>query len=76
MSVKIKIKLIRLTMKHVLSLMLVCLVITAYAQKIKLLEGDLGSLKGQTSLKTEFEYDMSVGKFDKEEDYIAKKKAN
>lgn len=61
-------------MKHVLTLLLVCLGIATYAQKIKLLEGDLSPLKGQTSLKTEFEYDMSVGKFDKEEDYIAKKK--
>jgi hypothetical protein len=62
-------------MKHVLSLMLVCLVIVGYGQKIKLLEGDLAPLKGQTSVKTEFQYEMSVGKFDKEEDYIAKKKS-
>ena len=62
-------------MKHVLSLMLVCLVIVVYGQKIKLLEGDLAPLKGQTSVKTEFKYEMSVGKFDKEEDYIAKKKS-
>ncbi len=62
-------------MKHVLSLMLVCLVIVGYGQKIKLLEGDLAPLKGQTSVKTEFKYEMSVGKFDKEEDYIAKKKS-
>lgn len=62
-------------MKHVLSLMLVCLVIVGYGQKIKLLEGDLAPLKGQTSVKTEFKYEMSVGKFDKEQDYIAKKKS-
>jgi hypothetical protein len=62
-------------MKHALTLMLVCLGIVGYAQKIKLVEGDLSPLKGQASLKTEFEYDMSVGKFDKEEDYIAKKKS-
>jgi hypothetical protein len=62
-------------MKHVISLMLVCLVIVGYGQKIKLLEGDLAPLKGQTSVKTEFQYEMSVGKFDKEEDYIAKKKS-
>lgn len=62
-------------MKHVLSLMLVCLGIVSYGQKIKLLEGDLAPLKGQTSVKTEFQYEMSVGKFDKEEDYIAKKKS-
>lgn len=62
-------------MKHVLILLLVCLGIAGYAQKIKLLEGDLSPLKGQTSVKTEFQYEMSVGKFDKEEDYIAKKKS-
>jgi hypothetical protein len=50
-------------------------VIVGYGQKIKLLEGDLAPLKGQTSVKTEFQYEMSVGKFDKEEDYIAKKKS-
>jgi hypothetical protein len=62
-------------MKHVLSLMLVCLGIVSYGQKIKLLEGDLTPLKGQKSVKTEFQYEMSVGKFDKEEDYITKKKS-
>ena len=44
------------------------------AQKIKLTEGSLDPLKGQTSIKTEFKYEMSVGKFDKENDYIAQKK--
>jgi len=61
-------------MKHVLTLLLLCAGIAGFAQKIKLLEGDLTPLKGQTSVKTEFQYEMSVGKFDKEEDYIAKKK--
>ncbi len=41
-----------------------------------MIEGDLSPLKGQTAIKTEFKYDdMSVGKFPKEEDYIAKKKS-
>jgi hypothetical protein len=62
-------------MKNASILMLLCLAITSYGQKIKLLEGDLSPLKGQTALKTEFKYDdMSVGKFPKEEDYISKKK--
>lgn len=61
-------------MKHALILIFSCLAITGFAQKIKLIQGDLGVLKGQTAVKTEFEYDMSVGKFDKEEDYIAHKK--
>lgn len=63
-----------MTMKRFLVPMLLCLSITGFAQKIKLLQGDLGVLKGQTSVKTEFQYEMSVGKFDKEEDYIAQKK--
>ena len=47
-----------------------------YAQKIKLIEGDLSILKDQKSVRTLFSYDdMSVGKFSKEADYIAKKKA-
>jgi hypothetical protein len=62
-------------MKNVLAIVLVCFGTTVLAQKIKVIEGDLGALKGQTSLKTEFKYEMSVGKHDKEEDYIAKKKS-
>ncbi len=61
-------------MKNVLAIVLVSLCTSVLAQKIKLTEGSLGPLKGQTSIKTEFKYEMSVGKFDKEDDYIAKKK--
>jgi hypothetical protein len=61
-------------MKNVFAIVLISLCTSVVAQKIKLTEGDLGPLKGQTSIKTEFKYDMSVGKFDKEDDYIAQKK--
>lgn len=61
-------------MKNVLAIVLIALSTSVLAQKIKLTEGDLSPLKGQTSIKTEFKYDMSVGKFDKEDDYIAQKK--
>jgi hypothetical protein len=61
-------------MKHALLLLLLGIATTSFAQKIKLLEGDVSPLKGQTEVKTEFQYDMSVGKFDKEEDYISSKK--
>lgn len=61
-------------MKHALVPMLLCLTITGFAQKLKLIQGDLSVLKDQTALKTEFVYEMSVGKFAKEEDYIAQKK--
>jgi hypothetical protein len=48
--------------------------VNAFSQKIKLIEGDLSPLKGETSINVRFVYDnMSVGKFDKESDYIAKK---
>lgn len=43
------------------------------AQKISIQKGSLGAVKGQKMLAT-FDYSgMAVGKFDKEEDYIAKK---
>jgi hypothetical protein len=43
------------------------------AQKISIQKGSLGAIKGQKMLAT-FDYSgMAVGKFDKEEDYIAKK---
>lgn len=45
------------------------------AQKIKVLEGSIDAVKAESSINLEYTYDnMSVGKFDKEEDYIAKKK--
>ena len=63
-------------MKNALILMALSFAITGYSQKIKLIEGDLSSLKGQKGIKTEFKYDdMAVGKFPKEDDYIAKKKS-
>lgn len=62
-------------MKKILFLMLLGLSFTGYAQKIKLVSGSLAPLKGEKSLNTEFTYnDMKVGKFDKEEDYVNKKK--
>jgi hypothetical protein len=61
-------------MKNFLAIVLITLSTSVLAQKIKLTEGDLAPLKGQTSVKTEFQYEMSVGKFDKEQDYIEQKK--
>jgi hypothetical protein len=64
-------------MKNLLTVMFLCLALTGYSQKIKLVEGDVSVLKGQKSVTTEFTYDnMSVGKFPKEEDYVAQKKAD
>jgi hypothetical protein len=45
------------------------------AQKIKMKSGSLDFLKGQTGLLVKYDYsNMAVGKFPKEEDYIAKKR--
>jgi hypothetical protein len=41
------------------------------AQKLKLKEGSLDALKGQTEINAEFTYEnVKVGKYDKEEEYI------
>lgn len=64
-------------MKKTLLILMVAFTSAAYAQKIKLVEGDLSVLKDQKGVKTIFSYDdMSVGKFPKEADYIAKKKGD
>ncbi len=45
-----------------------------HAQKIKIESGDFDFLKGETTVKLEYDYsDMAVGKFDREEDYVNKK---
>ncbi len=42
-----------------------------YAQRIRVVEGKVPDLKNEKSVNTEFTYDnLSVGKFDKEADYI------
>ena len=60
--------------RHALLLVLLGHTIPNFAQKIKLSKGDISPLKGQTEVKIEFQYDMSVGKYDKEEDYIENRK--
>jgi hypothetical protein len=62
-------------MKKVLLILLMCVSSLGFAQKIKLIEGDLSALQGQTAIKTEFTYDnMIVGKDLSEEEYIKEKK--
>ncbi len=64
-------------MKSILTLSLAILITVggSYAQKIKLLEGDLKKLKGVKSIQTEFTYSpMTVGKNEDEQAYIAEKK--
>jgi len=65
-------------MKNIKLFLLVALTLVGLSSfagaKIKLTSGSLASLKGKTIL-VKFEYDgMAVGKFTKEEDYIARKK--
>ena len=63
------------TIKFAVLLTMVFFSMNLSAQKIKTKEGDLSVLKDQTSINIEFTYEnISVGKFDKESDYIAKKK--
>lgn len=61
-------------MKKLLVIVMLAITITGYSQKIKIIEGDLSTLKGQTSMRTEFTYDgLIVGKDKNEADYVAKK---
>lgn len=57
-------------------MLLMCsLSLGSFAQKIKLVEGDLSPLAGQQEINTEFDYSqMKVGKFDNEAEYVSKKK--
>jgi hypothetical protein len=49
--------------------------LSSNAQKVKLTEGDLKIVKGETKINIDFTYDnMSVGKFKNEQDYIADRK--
>jgi hypothetical protein len=62
-------------MKKLLVILMLAIAVTGYSQKIKIIEGDLAPLKGQTSMKTEFTYEgLIVGKDKEEADYVAKKK--
>lgn len=63
-------------MKNLSLILFLCLSLTAYSQKLKLIEGDVSALKGQTAVAIEFKYDnMTVGKTT-EADYVAKKKGD
>jgi hypothetical protein len=62
-------------MKKLIVIILTIVSSASFAQRIKVIEGDLSALKGQTSFKTEFTYDnMIVGKEMTEKAYIEEKK--
>jgi hypothetical protein len=63
------------TMKKLIPLLVVLASTTTFAQRIKIIDGDLKALNGQSSVKTEFTYDnMIIGKNETEAEYIAEKK--
>ncbi len=60
---------------HLFTLLVLTIGINAQAQKIKLVSGSLSPLASESKINVEYDYsDMSVGKYDKEADYIARKK--
>ena len=67
-------------MKRIKTLALVSAVVfslSTNAQRIRLVEGDLSALKNEERVNLDFSYDnMRVGKYSKEADYIADKKAD
>jgi len=63
-------------MKNLFLILFLCLSLACYGQKLKLIEGDVSALKGQTAVAIEFKYDnMAVGKTT-ETEYVAKKKGD
>jgi len=63
-------------MKNLSLILFLFLSLTAYSQKLKLVEGDVSALKGQNAVAVEFKYDnMTVGKMT-EAEYVAKKKGD
>ena len=56
------------------ALLLQSLAMVSHAQKLKVTDGDLSALQGQTDINFEFTYNpMAVGKFDTEKEYLEKK---
>ncbi len=65
-------------MKHqknfILFLIMTTISLNTFAQRVKEVEGNMPDLKNEKSINTEFTYgNISVGKYDKEEDYIKAK---
>lgn len=62
-------------MKKILVLsLLFSIVANGFAQKVKILDGSIDALKGQTKMNVVFDYsNMGVGSYSKEEDYVTKK---
>jgi hypothetical protein len=71
---------IKMIMKKILILTISAFLFTGMclnAQKMTLKSGSVSPLKGEQTMLVQYDYsNLSVGKFDKEEDYIAKKVAD
>lgn len=64
----------KLLNKYLAVLAVICFSFQADAQRLKTVDGDLDVLKNESTINIEFVYDgMSVGKYDKEADYIKAK---
>ena len=65
-------------MKKLLVILMMALATAGYSQKLKVIEGDLATLKGQTAMKLEFTYDnLTIGRKNRPEaEYVAEKKAD
>jgi hypothetical protein len=63
-------------MKNIIAVVFACLSVAAYAQDLKVVEGDLKALKDQTSIGLKFSYENMVIGDEKtpEDEYILKKK--
>ncbi len=61
-------------MKKIIVLVLLIASTTTYAQKLKMIDGDIKNLKGISEYNLEFDYtDVQIPKFDSEEDFLADK---
>lgn len=65
-------------MKHLkffsLFLLISLITVTSYAQKVKLVDGKLPGLGSENTINIEYTYDnMSVGKYDREQEYVKDK---
>ncbi|HPF96430.1 MAG: hypothetical protein KDD16_11310 [Mangrovimonas sp.] len=60
--------------KTVLMLFVALIATTSYAQKLKVLSGDIKNLKGISEYQLEFDYsDLQIPKYDSEEDFLEDK---
>jgi hypothetical protein len=63
-------------MRTIITMFMLVLAFSAFGQRIKVVEGSIAALSGQSDLNVEFTYDnMGVGKFPNETDYVTDRKS-